>query len=276
MADIFDARIFGRNSDFSKYAAGIKSLDSAEEDDVWVDGDYEYIITIFDYILAQRLDLVPFDEDHIAYDWMGFSTVGTVTLNKFYKTVCGRTYSDIVNNCVVHGDIFNDARLDVREFFLALTIPPEPYKVCCMQWDAYIELFRSMYDTLSSDSNNFYLLLDMNVRSNANRILWAFPVMHTMHDINLIQEFQSSPMTPYARCMPDYSAVNESDWRRRYLVIPYAMLSELGGLDLYFNRVPGPYETNRSIWSANVGRLPVSTYPMLYVGETFFSDVYGC
>lgn len=266
MGEIFNERIFGNNPEFLKYVAGDHSIFDDDDSSIILDKP-TMSISIFDYLLMQRLCMLPFETDKAVYDWFGFVAVGEVTVDKWVQKHAGHTYQHMLDGCVVHEDLFNDMNVDVSYLFLALTIPPEPYKELCMQWDDYIELFRSQYATMSKDPGVYLNHLDGSshgFHTHAHYHLWvtAPAVLEDAPEKHRILRY--GPTIPTMINIPEFNAN-----------IPYTMISNLGIVDVYLDTAIGPYDnTNMTIWLSGPSVNP-AVYPRRYVGETFFSEVYG-
>ena len=266
MAEIFDERIFGRRSEFSDIASGKRKVPDEEPD--WGEGCVNINITIFDYILAQMLNLVPFSDKRVFYDWTGFNTTSTVTSRKVYNTFEHSSLSDLVHNTLVHEDLFYDAVLDISSFFVGLFFPSEPYKVCCLQWESYIEIYWYIYDTIHKE--NF----DCERTTTPGQMIHVYcsPNIHTGLDILDDQDLYS------ILCSQSWDAIRMSRANKNTTSIYayYILTSELGNLDVYFGQAKGPYINDHDIWTAfDIGSITPAAFPALRVGESFFSDIYG-
>lgn len=269
-SNIFSDKIFGDQSELMKRLK-TQNLDYDEpeySEDMFVEN-----ITVFDYILGNKLDILPFDGDRIYYDWLGYDTTSTTTIREFYKFISEHTISQIVNSVPVHQDLFLDMNIDKSSFFMAFCIPPQAYKICDTQWDAYLWIYLMQCEKTSSFDNLLSPSAEMINPDDYIDIACAY---------NRFTAFINSAYRkrPYQCCCSESSPPVPEASVHLYANLYNAcwlFTSKIGINDWRYGRVYGVYGRGENCLYTSVDprELTPAAYPNLKVGTSFFSDVYG-
>lgn len=284
---IFSDKVFGDTEKFMDHLQKKQSSKDIELDVGYNEPEYVTDISIFDYIMAQRLDIVPFRSEAVYYDWCGYVAVSVPTIRKFIKFCCTHDARQLINSVPVHQNLFYDISLDLTDFFVALFIQPQPYRVCCMQWDSYEELYsayrgkterrkteRDYVENRLGRIDNSYSRQNAcaewmsSVETTGTRLLHflnAFPDSHTNpYDNSVIHPIYLGGKKPFG-----------DDCRKNPKC--YSMFtSDCGKLDAFEDKARGNYCMDRETWiSTAIGLLNSASYPELKTSETFFSDLFS-
>lgn len=164
-AEIFDPRIFKYTEDVLEHMA------DPELKELWR-GEIELCdISVFDYVMAQRLNLVPFDQDRVFSNWLNYLSMGIPTASRMRQILYSETPLQLILSVPVHQDLFREVSVNFSNFYIAFFMQPEPYKICCMQWDAYYQLYLTSANMFTEDSDCYYTVTHST--SNTSREWYA-------------------------------------------------------------------------------------------------------
>lgn len=277
---IFSEKVFGRNALFSEITTGKEPIPEEEphmeDDDDGVSGKG---VSVFDYLLGQKFGIIPFrNNDCVYFDWLGYQTVGSLTLNAFCDKYGAGCIQDICDDAVVHeGCFYEFGDIDLTRVFAALFISPEPYSVCCMQWDAYMKLFTFAYDTRNTPISEYASCTMEGIRRMTTDIHKWLRIRRVYCDreaCGVVNPSEAHTQNQdYLSCR-DIMQENVQ-WT---LCGPANFTSNFGLRDLYQHSVTntGQYAGSCiSIESPDVVLALPAAIPDLRIGPSFFSDVYG-
>ena len=279
--NIFNERIFGC-LDCVKH---ISNLEQSEEPEC-TGNEVDYLIddiSIFDYILGNRLNFFPFVPDRVFHDWMGYENVSIRTLQKIYTG--STTVDELVRGIPVHQDLFFTMHdITLLDFFVALCIPPQPYRILCMQWDSFYELYK-VHNGQTFDGRTFAyhgMSNSGNMRMSKNSIMRTpnTTVSNTedLRDYNLIKYSSCENTLPVN--INGMNKVSQLLSACKVSSIPIYKLftSEIGLTDCRHGDVYNRNEYSKSyavLYADNALEHVPSTWAYLLVSESFLSDAIG-
>lgn len=267
--EIFNQRIFGGKKNRELMRRGL-SLDESPEiaQSVWATK-----ISCFDYILGHKRGIIPVHSTNgeavIYCDGLEYRRCGITTANGIMEKE-GTTVRDFINIAVVHGGIFLGLdRIDIGGIYLGLLLPPEDYSICCMQWDAY---------------GNLFMFIAWRLERGVSRFTceWVTSATNRFYNRRISKMYISNPNpnTRYLKPEAEWDANRDS----RISSVYYAeFTSDLGKVDWYNGNCqsgsPGIYADQGRDGVLTPWRLSHENHPGCLpdhiCGPSFFSDAYS-
>lgn len=269
--NIFSEKIFGDKSELVKR---LKNHEQNYDEPEYTEGMPVENITVFDYILGNKLNILPFDENRIYYDWLGYDITSTVTIREFYNFIGSHTILQLLESVPVHQDLFLTMSIDASSFFMAMCIPPQAYKICDTQWDAYLWIYLTQCEKTSSIDN---LLSHPSAEMIDSDDYIDIACAYDRYTSFIRSAYERRP---YNQCCsessPPVPEASASLYANLYNAC-WLFTSKIGINDWRYGRVYGVYGEgeNRLQSSFDLRTIIPAAYPNLKVGASFFSDVYG-
>ena len=138
-------------------------------------------VLVFDYLFGFAYGfLLPQEIDPVAFHRLNISTY---TFEQTHAILMQMRHQSLIHTIPVYGKYFN---LKIEDLYLgkiypALYVPSQPYDICTMGWDAYHEIYHTLYEAMADDNETLYEF--------ANQDIWYL----VSHDLS---EYTGCSVTP--------------------------------------------------------------------------------